>query len=388
MKTSIRIPRILLPREGEEKWAVIACDQFTSDKGYWKNVAKEVGDAPSTLRFILPEAFLGEDDEDKIQEIHENMRSAMTEGCMYKLDRGLVLTERTTESGTRRGILASIDLEDYTYEKGVVSPIRSSEEVVKNRLPARVAVRRGASLEFPHALVFYKDKKDKIMRELLAEGLEKLYDFDLMAGGGHLTGYFIPEEIARDVAQELYSRGEPSFAIADGNHSVAAAKAYWEEVKDKLSEKEELTHPARFCLVELVNVYDKAIIFHPIHRLVKGVEEEAFVSYFTQKMKCKREGDLLVPQMAGGAEVVQKTDEIIEEFVRQNGGSIDYIHGDSELKAFASEEGAIGVMLASMEKDDFFPQLKGGKNFPKKTFSIGEGFEKRYYMEGREISYD
>ncbi len=388
MKNSIRIPRILLPRKDERHWAVIACDQFTSDRGYWESLAREIGDRPSTLRFILPEAFLGEDEEERIQEIHETMRGAMTDGWMYKLDRGFVLTERTTQSGTRRGLLVAIDLDDYTYEKGVVSPIRSSEEVVKNRLPARVAVRRGAPLEFPHALVFYKDKKDKVMKNLLAEGLEQIYDFELLAGGGRLTGYFIPEYIAKDVAQDLYSRGEPSFAIADGNHSVAAAKAYWEEIKPTLTEREQKTHPARFALVELVNVYDEAIIFHPIHRLVKGVDEEAFISYFAQAIKCKKEGSVLIPQLAGGAEAVQKTDDLIEEFVRQNGGKIDYIHGDEELKNFASEEGAVGIHLAAMEKDDFFPQLKGGKNFPKKTFSIGEGIEKRYYMEGREISYD
>ncbi len=388
MKNCIRVPRILLPRTDERRWAVIACDQFTSDRGYWERVKEEVGNNPSTLHFILPEAYLGEDDEARIEEIHENMRAAMVEGCMYKLDRGFVLTERTTQSGTRRGLMVAIDLEAYTFEKGVVSSIRSSEEVVKNRLPARVAVRRGASLEFPHALVFYKDKKDKIMRGLKKGSLEKLYDFDLMAGGGHLTGYFIPEYIAEDVAQDLYSKGEPSFAIADGNHSVASAKAYWEEIKATLTEREQATHPARFALVELVNVYDEAIAFLPIHRLVKEVDEAAFQDYFQKQMKCERKGSLLVPQMAGGAEVVAKTDEIIEEYVRVNGGKIDYIHGDSELAEFAKEEGAVGIQLSGMNKDDFFPALKGGKNFPKKTFSIGEGVEKRYYMEGREISYD
>ncbi len=388
MKNSIRIPRILLPQKDERHWAVIACDQFTSDRNYWQSLAREIGDRPSTLRFILPEAFLGEDDEDRIAEIHQTMKIAMMDGWMYKLDHGFVLTERTTASGTRRGLIVSIDLEDYTYEKGVTSPIRSSEEVVKNRLPARVQVRRGAPLEFPHALVFYKDKKDKIMRELTNEGLEKLYDFELLAGGGHLTGYFIPEYIAKDVAHDLYSRGEPSFAIADGNHSVAAAKAYWEEIKPTLTEREVKTHPARFALVELVNVYDEAIIFHPIHRLVKGVDEEAFCAFFQKGMKCQREGKLLLPQMSGGGELVKRCDELVEEFVRQNGGAIDYIHGDGELSSFASEEGCIGIKLSGMKKDDFFAQLKGGNNFPKKTFSIGEGNEKRYYMEGREISYD
>ncbi len=389
MKRCIHVPRILLPRGDERAWAVIACDQFTSDRAYWERVAQEVGDKPSTLRFILPEAYLGDgDEEERIAELHENMHESMVNGDTYKLDRGFVLTERTTQSGTRRGILACLDLEDYTYEKGVVSPIRSSEEVVADRLPPRVALRRGAPLEFPHALVFYKDKKDKIMRALLREGLEKLYDFDLMEDGGHLTGYFIPEYIAEDVANELQGKEEPSFAIADGNHSVAAAKAFWEEVKATLSERERRTHPARFCLVELVNVYDSAIIFHPIHRLVKGVEEEAFCDFFCREVACKREGKVLVPRLAGGANAVSTVDTLVEKFVKINGGSIDYIHGDHELAAFSEEEGCVGIALGALKKDDFFAQLKGGKNFPKKTFSIGEGREKRYYLEGREISYD
>ena len=387
MKSCLRIPRIFIPREGFETWAVIACDQFTSDRAYWERVARTVGDAPSTLRFILPEVYLGEEDESYIAQIHENMYRALEEEQVEKLTRGWILTERTTKAGVRRGIVAAIDLEQYTFEKGVVSPIRSSEEVVPSRLPARVAVRRGAPLEFPHAIIFYRDKRDKVLRRLEEEELEKLYDFDLMEGGGHITGYFIYEELAEEIAAMLQSKNEPSFAIADGNHSVAAAKAYWEEVKKGLTEDEQLSHPARFTLVELENIYDEAVIFHPIHRIVKGVEADALCDFFQKNAKCKREGNLLYPALASGAAAVAQVDTIIEEFVRQNGGTIDYIHGLKELKALAKED-SVGIVLKALDKDDFFDCLKGGKNFPKKTFSLGEGSEKRYYLEGREISYD
>ena len=387
MKTCLHVPRILIPRDRFETWAVIACDQFTSDRAYWERVAARVGDAPSTLRFILPEVYLGEEDESYITQIHENMYRALEEEQMEKLVRGWIFIERTTKAGVRRGIVAAIDLEQYTTGKGESSPIRSSEEVVAARLPARVAVRRGAPLEFPHAVLFYRDKKDKIMRYLADEELEKLYDFDLMEGGGHLKGYFIPEDLAGEIAAMLHTKNEPSFAVADGNHSVAAAKAYWDEIKETLTEDERLSHPARYTLVELENIYSDAVVFHPIHRVVKGVEADVLCDYYQSKAKCKREGNLLYPALASGAEAVKQTDQILESFVKANGGTIDYIHGFEELKALAKED-CVGIVLKPLDKDDFFDQLKGGKNFPKKTFSLGEGPEKRYYLEGREISYD
>ncbi len=389
MKQScIGIPRILLPQKDFDKWAVIACDQFTSNRDYWARVAKKVGETPSTLRFILPEAYLGEDDEARIQEIHQNMYEAMEAEWVEKLSRGMILTERETSTGTRRGIVTTIDLEAYTLGKGESSPIRSSEEVVKERLPARVAVRRGALLEFPHAMVFYQDVKGKIMQKLDDEDLEKLYDFDLMEGGGRVVGYFIPDYCAAEIANMMQTRKEPCLAIADGNHSVAAAKAYWEELKPTLTETEKEYHPARYTLVELVNLYDEAIVFHPIHRVVFGVEKEAFCDFYMKSVKCRREGDLLVPSFANAADGVQKTDMLIEEFIKANGGKVDYIHGKKSLQEIARRENGVGIVMGIIDKDDFFAQLKGGGNFPKKTFSVGKAKEKRYYLEGREISYD
>lgn len=389
MKYALRAPRLVVPSDDFYHWSVIACDQFTSDRAYWKRVEETVKAVPSTLHFILPECYLEDEDrKERIERIHEEMYLALEQGVCYKLPRGCMLVERYTSTGIRRGILASIDLEEYTYRVGEESLIRSSEAVVADRLPPRVAVRRGSLLEFPHALVFFKDKKNKVISSLLDEDLEQLYDFELMEGGGRLRGRFIPEEIAEDVLQDLYSRGDPCFAIADGNHSVAAAKTYWEEIKATLPEAERRMHPARFTLVELINVYDPAVVFYPIHRLVKGVDKEALCDYFSRNLPCKRKGDVLYPGVKSAAEAVEKTDGLIEKFIRANTGRADYIHGDEELLALSKEENSVGIFMPTLEKDDFFPALKGGKNFPKKTFSIGESREKRYYLEGKEISYD
>ena len=386
MKNCFRIPRVLLPRKGFRKWAVIACDQFTSDRGYWERVAREVGDAPSAFHMILPEVYLGEDDEERIENIHESMRFALEEGWMHKAARGLVLVERTTKAGVRKGLLACIDLEEYSYEEGASSLIRATEEVVPSRLPPRVAVRRGALVEFPHAIVFYRDKKDKLMRALEKEDLEKLYDFDLMEHGGHLTGWFLPEDISIDALHMLSGLASPCFAVADGNHSVAAAKAYWEEVREKLPERERRNHPARFTLVEMVNVFDGAIAFHPIHRLVKETDAEAFCSYFAGKVPCTRQGRTLYPKIASAPECVSRTDEAIAEYLKHNEGKVDYVHGDEFLKD--PGEDCAAIAMPELDREEIFTTLKKGKRFPRKTFSIGEAEDKRYYLEGREISYD
>lgn len=385
MKNCFRIPRVLLPRKGFRKWAVIACDQFTSDRGYWERVAREVGDAPSAFHMILPEVYLGENDEERIENIHESMRFALEEGWMHKAARGLVLVERTTKAGVRKGLLACIDLEEYSYEEGASSLIRATEEVVPSRLPARVAVRRGALVEFPHAMVFYRDKKDKLMRALEKEDLEKLYDFDLMEHGGHLTGWFLPEDISIDALHMLSGLASPCFAVADGNHSVAAAKAYWEEVKATIPENERRNHPARFTLVEMVNVFDEAIAFHPIHRYVKETDAEAFCSYFMSNVPCTRQGNTLYPKISSAAECVSRTDEAIAEYLKHNEGKVDYVHGDEILKT--PGEG-VAICMPLLDREEIFTTLKKGKRFPRKTFSIGEAEDKRYYLEGREISYD
>ena len=387
MKSVLRIPRILLPREGFEAWAVVACDQFAADRGYWERVMTSVGDAPSALRFILPEVYLGEDDEGAIRRIHAAMYDALERDVLSKLTRGLVFTERTSREGVRRGILACIDLEAFSAEAGVPAPVRASEEVIRSRLQFRLAERESAPLEFPHTIVFYKDKRDKAVKSLLREELETLYDFELMEGGGHITGKFVPEYIAADVVAMLHTKGDPLFAVADGNHAVAAAKLHWERVKAALRPEEQANHPARFTLVELVNILDDSVVFHAIHRLVKGVETEAFCDFVQRGCKCRREGSVLTGFPAG-AEGVRLADALIARFLQANGGAVEYDHGEKALRAAAAAEDCAGIVLTPMDKEDFFPALKGGALLPQKTFSLGTGRQKRYYLEGREISYD
>lgn len=386
MKSCLRIPRLLLPRKeaDPEAWSVAACDSF--DRAYWERVARNVGDAPSTLRFILPEAVSDGEDGECIKAIHENMYAALETDALEKFVRGFLLTVRETTAGTRRGIVAAIDLEQYTTGRGEMSPIRPAEEPDAARVSARLKARRGAPLEFAEAIVFYRDKRDKAIKGLKKEELDLLYDFELMEGGGHIAGYFIPEYIAQDLIFDLHMRGDPCFAVAEGNDAVAAAKAHWDEVKLGLSLDERKNHPARFCLVELVNLLDDAVELCPVHRLVKDVEKEAFCDYFMRAVKCKRKGSVLYPALSG-IEAVTKTDELIENFLRANTGSVDYICGEEKLIGLAEGEDCVGIALKALDKDDFFAHLKGGV-LPKRAFSVGEEKDKRYYLEGREISYD
>ena len=265
--------------------------------------------------------------------------------------------------------------------------MRASEEVIRSRLQFRLAERESAPLEFPHTIVFYKDKRDKAVKSLLREELETLYDFELMEGGGHITGKFVPEYIAADVVAMLHTKGDPLFAVADGNHAVAAAKLHWERVKAALRPEEQANHPARFTLVELVNILDDSVVFHAIHRLVKGVETEAFCDFVQRGCKCRREGSVLTGFPAG-AEGVRLADALIARFLQANGGAVEYVHGEKALRAAAAAEDCAGIVLTPMDKEDFFPALKGGALLPQKTFSLGTGRQKRYYLEGREISYD
>ncbi len=388
MKSCLRIPRVFLPEEGFDKWAVIACDQFPSDRGYWEHVAHYVGEAPSTLRCILPEVYLPEAGEETYDKIRESMYEVLENGTIDKLNRGFLFVKRSTTTGVRKGIVVSVDLEQYSSERGETSPVRSSEEIEPSRLPPLVALRRNAPLEFSRTMLFYRDKHDKLNRALEDEDLEKLYDFELMEGGGHVSAYFIPEDLSEEVIHMLRSRTEPCFAVADGHSELAAAKAYWEEIKPSLKEEERRNHPARFTLAELVNLYDSSVVFKPVHRLIKETDAEAFCDFFMKNIPCKREGKVLIPTLSDAAACIRKTDEILAQYGKANGGTVDYIQGEEELRALAKGEDCAGVVVKTLAKEDLFSALKGGRNLPKKCFSVGEPRDKRYYVECKEIGYD
>ena len=382
MKTCLRIPRFLTPREDSETWGVIACDQYAADRSYWKRVAKEVGDTPSSLHMILPRVYWGEDDESAIEEIHENMYTALEQGWLQKEDRGLMLVERTTDNGVRYGILVCVDLEECSFSEGESSMVRAIKRGNPSEAASYLAVRRGAVLEFSHAVICYRDKKDKLVRSLVDEELEEISDCKLMQGGGRLKNYFIPDYIAEDVVQELQKAASPSFAIAEGETYLLAAKQYWDEIKGGLSDRGRRNHPARFAMAEAVNLYSEGVTIAPVHRAAEEVDTEAFCSFFAEHIPCKREGNRLTPYGMGGAECIRKTDELISAYLAKNEGRVAYTQSEEEI-----EDGVLIVMPA-IGKEEIAQYLKKGKLLPSCAFSLGARDEKRFYWEGREISYD
>ncbi|MDE6597053.1 MAG: DUF1015 domain-containing protein, partial [Clostridia bacterium] len=275
---TVKIPQILLPENADMTvWAVNACDQFTSDIQYWKEVESLVGDKKSTLNLIFPEIYLKDSPEKRIKNINSSMCEYLSDGTFKTVEGGFVLVERTTAAGTRTGIVLAVDLEDYSFEKGAKTPIRSTEATILERIPPRVQIRKNAPIELPHVMLLYNDKESTVLN--CAKRGEVLYDFDLNMNGGHITGTYV--ENAEEVKQALYSLVDENsdgllFAVGDGNHSLATAKTCWEEIKKGLTAEERKTHPARFALCEVVNIFDPALNFEPIHRLVKTDNAQSF----------------------------------------------------------------------------------------------------------------
>ena len=391
------IPSVLLPKNADMTlWAVNACDQYTSDEGYWKELASLVGDAPSALKLIFPEIYLKDDPESRIAKINENMRAYLKGGVFKTVEGGFILVERTTASGTRTGIVLAIDLEAYNFEKGSKALIRSTEATILERIPPRVKIRENAPIELPHVMLLYDDAKNEILGSIKRG--EVLYDFDLNMGGGHAKGTYIDnsEEILNKFLglsdADKYGNGEKLlFAVGDGNHSLATAKTCWENIKKDLSEEEKLSHPARFALVEAVNIYDPALTFEPIHRLVKTDKAEEFLKglNITGTGKAIAVVNGMQHPVTFTEDVpsgIRALDAYIASFIAEFGGEVDYIHGEEEIKSLSSQ--GVGVMLPPIKKNDFFRLIITGGNLPRKTFSMGEGDEKRYYIEAKLIVKD
>jgi len=396
MKNCIEIPEILLPNTNDmTAWAVIACDQHTSDFEYWKELDEQIGDKPSTLRLILPELYLETDYSNMTEQIYATMRKYKANGLFKKLQKGFVLVERSTEfSETRYGIVLSVDLEEYSYAKGIKAQIRASEATIVERIPPRLKIREGASVELPHIMLLYNDPCDKVLKNLKEnkEKLPLLYDFELNMKGGHVKGYFI--EDSDKVANDLFSLISDDglvFVVGDGNHSLATAKAHWDNVKQTLTEEEQKNHPARFALCEVVNVYDEGIQFEPIHRIVKGVDKNEFVKNLS--FSGNDVGAIYVDGVKTQinvsediAKAVSECDDYISDYISKHGGKVDYIHGeDAILQMTANNSDYVGIILPKMNKGDLFTQVVKYGNLPRKTFSMGESAEKRYYIEAKEI---
>lgn len=395
--STIIIPQIYLPAVDDlGAWATIACDQYTSDGAYWQKLENFVGDKPSTLNLIFPEIYLGDNDSQRIARINENMRTYLASG-VFRPYTGLVLVERTTRSGTRTGILLAVDLEEYSFRPASKAPVRSTEATILERIPPRVAIRKDAPIELPHIMLLYDDAYGEVLAA--AERGEKLYDFELNMGGGHVKGTAITngEEVISRLMRlsripesvKKYGRAEELlFVVGDGNHSLAAAKQCWDDLKPSLTPEEREVHPARFALAEAVNIYDPALRFEPIHRFVKTDKPDLFLKGMPSGGSGRavvvidgKRGAVHFPENI--PEGIRALDEYITTFITTHGGSVDYVHGADEVAALSGD--GVGILLPAISKNDLFRLVIEGGNLPRKTFSMGDGDEKRYYIEAKAI---
>ena len=414
-RIGIRPAQILLPASGvrPETWACIACDQYTSEPEYWEKAFAAAGDSPSAIRLILPEYTLKNSDT-LIPRIHGAMADYLAKGLLSPaVDPGFILCERTIASGARLGLVCAVDLEQYSFEKGSLPLVRPTEQTITDRLPPRLKIRRGAPVELTHIMILIDDPDRTVLEPLRNKkaSLRKLYDFDLMMNGGHLAGWAVdtPEllsEVDRSLNALLDTKGEHPLllAVGDGNHSLATAKAYWNEIRDTLPEAERANHPARFALCEIVNIHDEALLFEPIHRIVTGTGREALMADWRQyalargmSLQAAGEGHRFTVVSADGEETVTVADpegaipcETIQKFLddflaRHPGSGIDFIHGEGSLRTLAGKPGTVGFLLPEIDKHAFFRDVEKLGVLPRKTFSMGEADEKRFYMEAKKI---
>ena len=387
---------ILLPRVDDmTKWSCIACDQFTAEPEYWREAERIVGSEPSTLRLMLPEAWLGvRDSAAETRKIYAAMKDYVNRGIFRTVEDSFIYVERMLASGAvRRGLVGKLDLECYDWAPGSATPVRATEGTVESRLPARVEVRRGATLEMPHIMVFIDDPENAVIPS--AAGGEVLYDFELMLGGGHIRGSRVTGEAAERLTAALEApEGSVRFAMGDGNHSLAAAKRCWEQIKRNLPESELETHPARYALAEIVNIHDEAVTFEPIHRVLLETVPRGFIEEAAARLP--RGKGQAVTLLAGRREMEIETgmplgalvalvDELLGDWRREHGGEPDYIHGDEDARALGGRPSSVGVLLPRLEKAELFPYIKEHGPYPKKSFSIGHARDKRYYLECRAI---
>ena len=404
MKT-IRSCDILVPDNCDhKKWSVVACDQFTSERGYWKKLEDFVGDANSTLKLIFPEAYLEDSDKDeRIDNINRTMKEYLDNGVFKTLKDSFIVCKRTTASGiSRLGIVLAVDLEDYCFTHPSNAYIRSTEGVVLDRIPPRLKIRKDAPLELPHIMLLIDDRKHSVIEPIWAarEGLEKVYDFDLNMGGGHLEGYRIDSQIVIDAfekyvdsVQNLYGTGKNDFifAVGDGNHSLATAQAHWNRIKEGLTDAEKAVHPARFALCEVENLHDDGIVFEPIHRFVFGVGED-FIRYMQANLSGEKEvkafdknGEYVLRVDRIGAKAIKDIQSAIDEYLKAHGGTVDYIHGIGHLKDVASRNDGVAIAMPKIEKEELFDYVLKNGTLCRKAFSMGEAEEKRYYFEAKKI---
>lgn len=378
-------------------WGVVACDQYTSQAEVWQEMERTVGDAPSSLRLILPEVYLGEADR-RVPQIHRCMRQYLEDHILAAaVEDGLVLTERACVHGNRIGLVMTVDLEAYDYSPSSRSPIRPTEGTVLERLPPRMAVRRGAMLECSHILLLCDDREETVIEPLYRDKdhLEPLYDVDLMANGGRLRGWKVTGQWAEQAFRALDLLAEKTgdgilFAAGDGNHSLATAKGCWEEIKRGLTPAQALEHPARFATVELINIYEPALVFEPIHRVIAGLSGEEVIHVLRKACPVPAEQDADIRLVTADGEQALRFQQplhplpvgTVQKCLDAEGiKDIDYVHGSDAVRAFVMQGKGSGILVPPMDKGLLFEAVSKRGALPRKTFSMGEAHEKRYYME-------
>lgn len=419
MKIPFKRGNILLPKNADmTKWSVVACDQYTSEPEYWADVEKIVGDNPSTLKLTLPEIYLEEENiQERINNINENMKELMDENFFNEYKDSMIYLQRTQKDGKiREGLMGIVDLEGYNYEVGSQTPIRATEKTVIERIPPRVKIRENATLELPHIMILIDDDKKDIIESLKTKVNENdvVYDFDLMKEGGHIKGYLLNNDAMDEIDKKLElladketfenkynvkDKGVLLFAMGDGNHSLATAKACYENLKKTMSEEEYLNNPARYALVELVNLHSDALEFEAINRVVFDTNPENLIKKLKEYYIINKEGN------GEKFEIITKDkDEIwyienpksnisvgsiqifLDEYLKENAGKIDYIHGEEVTKELTRKnDNNVGFIFDAMPKSELFKTVILDGSLPRKTFSMGHSYDKRYYLEARKI---
>lgn len=388
---------ILLPKKDFEKWAVIACDQYTSEPEYWQNAKETVGGAPSALNIILPEVYLKPDNSERIAAINRTMRDYEKSGVFNTYNDTIVYVERIQSDGKlRRGIVGKIDLEEYDYHPGSSAAVRATEQTVISRIPPRVEIRKNATLEMPHVMLLIDDPDGTVIEPLsdMKNNFARLYDFDLMLGAGHITGMAVSKEAKEKIVQALCALKEKNdgflFCVGDGNHSLATAKECYNLNKNEKS---------RYALVEVVNIHDTALEFEPIYRVVFGVNPRELINSFVsacggayngsdaQKFTCvygDAETEISVRPLSKLA--VGTLQNFLDGYIKTHSeAEIDYIHGIQSLKKLSARSNSVGFLFEGMQKSELFPAVAADGSLPRKTFSMGHADDKRFYLEARKI---
>jgi len=386
---------ILIPKGCDmEKWSVVACDQYTSEPQYWKECRDFIEDSPSTLDLVLPEYLLkSENWEENIPAIHDNMQKYMERGMFDTYENAFIYIERTLKDGSvRHGLVGKVDLERYDFDPEKNADIRATEGTVLDRIPPRMKVRENAPLELPHVMLLCEDLGGDIFNTARSNLGDVVYDFNLMQNSGHLKGYVVNSSACEEICDVLADR---LILVGDGNHSLATARACWFKLRDTLSEEERENHPARYALCELVDLYDEALKFEAIHRVLFDVN----VDDLKAKIKALPQSEKSLPVILyhkGVSEEISlpcgpsqlpldDLQPLLDNYIKEFGGSIDYVHGDDSSKALADADNTLAILLPSMPKESLFDAIIEGGVLPRKTFSMGHAEDKRFYCESRKI---